>query len=352
MKVFVRTLYVLTITLSLFLATYFTSYRFARIENKQILNIFVWGDFFPEETFRKFEADTGIKLIVNHYTSNEELILKLENTKGAGYDLVFPSDYGVTALREKGLLKPLDKTKLDFIHRIEPYLLDRDFDPKNQFSLPYFWEVYGLALEKKRLSIPFTPSLSILFEGDSKVVMTADPVEALDFASHYLYGYKNTLSPSEEHQVIKLLKEQKKRVEAYTDDRVQYMISSEDCPVAILRVSFFWKNYPEFSHLQIFLPKEGLFTTIENIALSAESEHLDAAYQFINFVYKPEIMAAQLDLSPLFPACQDALPLASFVNIPRYHEVFAEVQSRSDFFFTHYIIPRERIRPTWVEIKS
>ncbi len=352
MKLFIRSLYVVTITLFLFLATYFASYTCSKTDDKNILNIFVWGDFFPEETFRKFEAETGIKLIINHYTSNEELILKLETSKGLGYDLVFPSDYGITELREKGLLKPLDKSKLDFLPRIEPYLLDRNFDPKNQFSIPYFWEVYGLALEKKKISGPFIPSLSLLFEGNSKVVMTADPVEALDFASHYLYGYRNTLSQNEEYQVINLLKEQKKRVEAYTDDRVQYMISSEDCPIAILRVSFFWKNYNEFPHLQIYLPKEGLFTTIENIALSCESKHLDAAYKFINFIYKPEIMAAQLDLSPLFPACKDALPFAQFVNIPRYHEIFKEVRSRNDFYFTHYVIPRERIRPTWVEIKS
>ncbi len=352
MKVFIRSLYGLAITFLIFFITYFASYSSLKSEDKNILNIFVWGDFFPEETFRKFEAETGIKLIVNHYTSNEDLILKLENTKGAGYDLVFPSDYGVTSLREKGLLKSLDKSKLIFLDRIEPYLLNRDFDPKNQFSIPYFWEVYGIAFEKKKIQTPFTPSLSALFEGNYKVVMTNDPVEALDFASHYLYGYKETLSPHEEKNVIKLLKDQKKRVEAYTDDRVQYMISSEDCPLAIMRVSFFWKNYNEFSHLQIHLPKEGLFTTIENIALSALSKHEDAAYKFINFIYQPEIMAAQLDLSPLFPACQDALPFVTFKDIPRYHEIFNEVQNRNDFFFTHYIIPQAKIRPTWVEIKS
>jgi spermidine/putrescine transport system substrate-binding protein len=315
----------------------------------QFLEFVVIADFFPEETLREFELETGIQLNINHYASNEELVLKLEKSGGQGYDLVFPSDYAVTALREKGLLHPLDHTKLDFWERLEPYLLNRPFDPENRYSLPYFWEVYGIATEKNK---SYPHSLSAIFSGDHPVVMTADAVEAIDFAAHYLYGYREHLSIEEEASILHLLREQKLRVEAYTDDRVQYIIASENCPTAIMRVSFFWKNYDELTHMQIHLPKEGLFTTIENVALSVKSQHVDEAYKFMNFVYKKESMAKQLELSPLFPACKDALPLASFADIPRYHEIFAEIQERDDFYFTHYLLPPHRIRPFWVEVKS
>ncbi len=352
MKLFIRFFYIFLITLFILFTTYFISYSFSKNSDPNTLNIFVWGDFFPEETLKKFEEETGIHLNVNYYGSNEELILKLESTKGVGYDLVFPSDYAVTALKQKNLLAPLNKGNLDFMNRIEPYLLDLKFDRKNEHSVPYSWEVYGITHETKKLPRNFQPSLAALFEGTYKVIMTADPVEAIDFASHYLFGYKNTLSSKEETKVIQLLKNQKKRVEAYTDDRVQYMISSEDCPVALMRVSFFWKNFEAFPHLQIYLPREGVFTTIENVSISAGAEHIDAAYKFINYIYKPEIMAKQFDLSPLFPACTDTLPFTSLGNIPRYYEILKEVQSRNDLFFTHYLIPQSKIRPTWVEIKS
>jgi spermidine/putrescine transport system substrate-binding protein len=352
MKFFVRTLYVILITFILFGVTYFSSYTTSKIRKKNILNIFVWGDFFPEEVLENFEKETGIKLNVNFYTCNEELILKLESSDGVGYDIVFPSDYGVTTLRQKGLLKPLDKSKFDFMDKIEPYLLNRPFDPNNDFTIPYFWEVYGMAYEKSKIDSTYKASLKDLFEGDQKVIMTADPVEAVDFASHYLFGYKKYLTSDEKKSVIDLLKKQKKHVEAYTDDRVQYMISSENCPLAILRVSFFWKNYEDLSHLKLLLPKEGIFTSIENVALSKNAEHLDAAYQFINYIYKPEIMAKQLDLSPLFPACQETLLHTNLMELERYPELFKEIQRRNDFFFTHYVIPQESIREAWVEIKS
>jgi spermidine/putrescine transport system substrate-binding protein len=353
MKTFIRALYVFLISLFLLSVTYFSSATFSKPKKNNVLNLFVWGDFFPEETIREFEEETGIKINLNFYTSNEELILKLENTDGNGYDLVFPSDYGVTTLKEKNLLKPIDKSQINFFDSIEPHLLNRSFDPGNKYTIPYFWEVYGITQEKTKIKNDFVPSIKTLFEGDHKVIMTGDPVEALDFASHYLYGYKDELNKTEKKEVVKLLQKQKKRVEAYSDDRVQYMLTSEDCPVAILRVSFFWKNYSELNHVEIFLPKEGVFTTIENVALSKNAKNLDAAYKFINFVYRPEIMAYQLDMCPLFPARKDALPFTDFAEtIPRYHELFDEITTRQDFYYTHYLLPQSEIRQAWVEIKN
>jgi spermidine/putrescine transport system substrate-binding protein len=353
MKLFIRCLYVFLISLFLLSFTYFCSANFSNPKKSNVLNVFVWGDFFPEETIREFEAETGIKVNMNFYTSNEELILKLENTDGHGYDVVFPSDYGVTTLKEKNLLKPLDHSELDFFDTLEPHIVNQKFDPKNEFSIPYFWEVYGIAYEKNKIGSNFSPSLKSLFQGNHKVIMTGDPVEALDFAAHYLYGFKEALNSEEKKEVIKLLKAQKKNVEAYSDDRVQYMISSEDCPIAILRVSFFWKNYSELNHVEIYLPKEGVFTTIENVALSKNAKNIDAAYKFINFIYRPDIMAKQLDLCPLFPARKDALPYTNFAEaIPRYHAVFDEVSKRDDFYYTHYLLPQSEIRQAWVEIKN
>ncbi len=352
MKILIRSFFIFLITLALLSSTYFVSQTFNSLKTKPTLNIFIWGDMFPEAIFKQFEKETGIHLVVNFYTSNEDLIVKLENTKGSDYDLVFPSDYGVTSLVEKGLLKPLEKCKLQFLDRIEPYLMNRVFDPNNTYSIPYNWEVYGITEEKSKTTNSFIPSLSLLFEGNNKVVMTDDPVEAFDFAAHHLYGYKTTLSSREEYEVMNLLKHQKKHVEAYTDNRVQYMISSKDCPTALMRVSFFWKHYNELSHLQIHLPKEGVFTSIETVAISAKSKNLDSAYKFINYIYKPESMAASLSESPLFPACKDVLPLTPYADIPRYQELFNEIKSRDDLYFTHYLIPKKRYRPAWVEIKS
>ena len=191
MKIFVQVFYIVLISASFLIATYFPTYL--KKTDPKTLNIFVWGDFFPEKTFLKFEQETGIRVQVNYYVSNEELILKLEKTKGMGYDIIFPSDYAVKILKEKDLLQPIDHTKLTFKEHIEPSLLNQYFDPNNTFSFPYFWEVYGMALEKNLYPKGCFPSLALLFEKTNrKVVMTADPVEAITFATHYLYGKKKT----------------------------------------------------------------------------------------------------------------------------------------------------------------
>ena len=145
------------------------------ITPKPALNIFVWGDFFDEKTLSLFTKETGIPIHVHYYTSNEELLLKLEKTNGAGYDLLFPSDYTVPLLKEKGLLQPLDHSRLP-IASIDPSLLGLPFDPENS-TLPYFWEIYG---------ITWKGDLDPLFHGHQKVVMIQDPTEAFSLASLHL----------------------------------------------------------------------------------------------------------------------------------------------------------------------
>ena len=326
----IKFLYIFFISLAIFSASYLPSYLSKKPE--PTLNIFVWGDFFPEETFRQFEKETGIKINPNYYTSNEELILKLEKTQGAHFDLLFPSDYAVTSLKEKNLLKPLDKKRLTHLQRIDPPLLNRPFDPENTFSLPYFWEIYGLTIDG---------SLDSLFDGNRRVVMMQDPVEIFSVASHYLN------SPKETAPVLDLLKRQKEFIEAYTDHRAHYLVSSIDPPIAILRSSFFFKHSDTLSHF--YPPKNGTFATIENVALSASSEHVDEAYKFIEFIYRPEIMALQIDKGPLFPACRDALTFTTIPLTPRYFELL-ETLSPNDLYF--FNIPSETVRPLWVEVQA
>src|SRR3990167_11377459 len=98
----IRLLYLFLLSSAIFSVGYLPNYFTKKPE--PTLNVFVWGDFFPEETFHKFEKETGIKINPSYYTSNEELLLKLEKTDGKGYDLIFPSDYAVNILAQKKLL--------------------------------------------------------------------------------------------------------------------------------------------------------------------------------------------------------------------------------------------------------
>ncbi len=133
--------------------------------DENTLNVFAWGDILDPDVIARFQKKTGIHVNLNYYSSNEELIVKLRATQGAGYDLIIPSDYAVNVLAEENLLKPLDRSQLGFWPKIDPNLLNHFFDPDNRYSIPFEWEIYGFGIDADYFAAhPTRPSWKMIFE--------------------------------------------------------------------------------------------------------------------------------------------------------------------------------------------
>ena len=75
------------------------------------MNLAIWSNYVKPEILQEFEKRTGVKVQVSNYSSNEELLAKLQ-AGASGYDVVVPSDYMVFAMSKLGLFKELDYTQL------------------------------------------------------------------------------------------------------------------------------------------------------------------------------------------------------------------------------------------------
>ena len=71
------------------------------------LFIYNWTEYTPPELVAKFEAETGIKVTVDTYDSNETLLAKLQ-AGATGYDLVVPSQNFVPILVSEGLIQKVN----------------------------------------------------------------------------------------------------------------------------------------------------------------------------------------------------------------------------------------------------
>lgn len=352
MKYLLRTFYILAVASLCLLLLYIPFQPLHRTE-KSHLDVFVWGDLLLPQSIKKFERETGISVTVHYYTSNEELLVKLKQQKGR-YDIIFPSDYAVKILSNEGYLMPIDPTRLDFITSLDPFLLNCEFDPHNRFSYPYLWETYGIVVDQNHLGKSLPKSWAPLFDENVthyKIAMTPDPIEATALASFYLYGNLRPLSHNEIQKVLSLLKQQRKWVEAYADYRAKYLITTENCPVALLKSAFLPNIAPLNANVHFFYPEGPIFTTIENMAITSTCKNTDAAYTFMNYFFKPNIMAEQIKMCPLFPANSGALRLASGLD-ERFFKAHEEAIERQNFLFFYYFIPPDTIRKIWVDSKS
>jgi spermidine/putrescine transport system substrate-binding protein len=79
---------------------------------QQELNLYTWAEYVPADVIADFEDATGIKVNYTNFETNEEMLAKLENSKGGDYDLVIASDYIINVAVQEGLVAELDKSKI------------------------------------------------------------------------------------------------------------------------------------------------------------------------------------------------------------------------------------------------
>ncbi len=325
---------------------------------KKSINVFAWGDILDPTVVAEFEKTSGIKVNLNFYASNEEMIVKIKATGGEGYDLIVPSDYSVEILGKEGLLKDIDKSQLTFYSNLNPLLLNHDFDPGNRYSIPFEWEVFLLGIDKEYFKDhPLNPSWKMLFDDETiryRITMSNDPIQTLFMASYYLFGPlkpPQQLTSDQLGRITKLLISQKKWVNAYADFRADYFLATKNSAVAVSSSSYLWRTMKKFPFVGYVIPKEGTFLTIENFCIPQTSEKEHLTYQLINFLYTRKSMKAHFDSYGIFPATLDVLDDLDIDGPTRDLISLASPELRTTHFI-RLLSSQENIRDAWVQIKT
>ena len=87
------------------------SRAFAAGELGDTLNFTTWPNYFAQENFDKFTADTGVAINVSVFGSNEEMLAKLQ-AGGTGWDVFVPTNYTISTYKDLDLIEPLDLSRL------------------------------------------------------------------------------------------------------------------------------------------------------------------------------------------------------------------------------------------------
>lgn len=335
-------------------ALYWPKWKAVKYDDRTI-NVFVWGDILAPAVVADFEKETDIKINLSYYSSNEELIVKLKATQGQGYDLIIPSDYAVNLLAKDHLLKKLDKSKFAYWPAINPALLGHYFDPDNTYSLPFEWELFGFGIDQNYFKHhPTTPSWSMIFDPNVmhyKITMNNDPIEAVTFASFYLYGNTDQLHPHQIQEVKQLLIRQKPRVTAYASFRGDYFLATHNVALAVASTSYIWRTKRLFDFVDFAIPKEGSFITIENFCIPKPSQKEDLVYQFINYLCRPQSVVTHFKTYALFPATLHALDQLE-ADEQAMQFMRSAPQDFENYHFIRNALPQKDILDIWVDVKA
>lgn len=117
----------------------------------QTLRIYNWGEYTGEHIIGDFEKETGAKVVVENFDSNEQMYIKVAN--GESYDLLVPSDYMIERLIQEDLLQKLDKSRLDCMDKLAESVTGLPYDPDNDYSVPYFWGTVGIVYDTNKVDL-------------------------------------------------------------------------------------------------------------------------------------------------------------------------------------------------------
>jgi spermidine/putrescine transport system substrate-binding protein len=309
------------------------------------LHFLNWTDYIAPEIIANFEATYGVKVIVDNFDANEDMIAKVR-AGGTGYDLVTPSDYAVQTLASEGLLQPLDKTLLSNASHIDPTLLDKYFDKGNVYSIPYMYGITGIAYNKK--TFPTAPDswstvfdITALEQYKGQFSMLDDEREVPGAALKYLGYSLNETSPAAIAKVQELLIAQKPFLASYNSSDVNRKLASEEylfahawSGMAMQARNGLGDEFSGNENIGFFIPKEGGMIWMDNMVVLKESPNAYTAQVFMNYLLDPTVAAANTEYIGYLTPNKDAIPLLDPAISALYAEGFSpspEVMQRLEW---------------------
>lgn len=117
----------------------------------QTLHVYNWGEYTGENIISGFEELMGAKVIMDNFDSNEQMYIKVAN--GDAYDVLVPSDYMIQRMMQEKMLQKLEpETRKECLGELADAIKGLPYDPKNEYSIPYFWGTVGIVYDKTKVS--------------------------------------------------------------------------------------------------------------------------------------------------------------------------------------------------------
>jgi spermidine/putrescine-binding protein len=256
------------------------------------LAIYIWSDYVAPDTILNFEKEFGVKVTMDFYDSNEEMLAKLQ-AGARGYDIIVPSSYIVEVLIATGLAAPIHHQYLTNWRNLSPIFLDRTFDPGNRYTMPWMWGVTGFAYRRDRIPDP-PPSWAIFHDRRYRGKMTQvdDGRDVLGAWLRYRgHSLNSTDRPQLEAAKFDAI-EAKKNLKAYVSAPVKSQLISGDVWVAQL-----WNGDAEQARMEqpalgYVIPNEGCTVWLDSLVVPRGTAHPRAAHEFMNYVLRPPVEAA------------------------------------------------------------
>jgi spermidine/putrescine transport system substrate-binding protein len=266
------------------------------------LKFYNWAQYVNPENTKGYEAATGVHFEESNFTSNEQLLTKLQTTKGQKtYDIIVPDADHVRIEKDLGLLMKLDHSLIPNLKNLAPHWRQVSYDPGNVYSVVKDTGITCFTLRKDRVKTELTTWKDFFdflpHSGDLTVNFIESPSEVIGVALNSLGYSMNTDDESQLSQVRDLLLSVKPYVdtvnEVYVND---FQAGKVDLGITYsgdgLRIQAARKKEGD---IDVIAPEGKSEIWTDNWAISAYAPDPVAAHAWINYILQPEVNAKEMD---------------------------------------------------------
>ncbi|HYF38063.1 MAG TPA: spermidine/putrescine ABC transporter substrate-binding protein [Gemmatimonadales bacterium] len=256
------------------------------------LRLYIWSDYLALDTIPNFEREFGVRVSLDTYESNEEMVAKLQ-AGASGYDIVVPSGYIVPVMAALDLIAPVRRQYLPNFENLAPIFRDLPSDPGNRHTVPWQWGTSGIAYRADKVSLPIE-SWGVFHEPRfrGKMTMMDDGREVIGSQLRYRGRSLNSTDPAELSQARSDAIAAKAQLKAYISAPVKSQLISGDVWIAQLWNGDTAQAKAEQPEIQYVIPNEGCTIWIDSMCITRNAPHPRAAHEWMNYILRPEVGAA------------------------------------------------------------
>ncbi|MGL4562774.1 MAG: ABC transporter substrate-binding protein [Brevinema sp.] len=268
-------------------------------KSSEKLRIYMWTDNIPQDVYDDFTKETGIEIIEDAISSNEEMYTKIKSSLGI-YDIVTPSlDYAEIMIKE-GLVEEINTNLIPNISNIDPQLMNdiKQIDPRGKFMVPFAFGPTLIAYDDRYVSNKIN-GFDIFSNPDykNKMLLLNDMREVVGSALLTL-GYTISETNKEAmNKLTELLTTWKSNILrfdsdtfhlAYANGEVNIVHGYLDTIIPVL-------SPEKLEHTKFIVPNKGGMVWIDSFLVLQNAPNKVAALKFINFIHRPQIYARIMD---------------------------------------------------------
>ncbi|HEX5380447.1 MAG TPA: polyamine ABC transporter substrate-binding protein [Phenylobacterium sp.] len=293
------------------------------------LHLYNWSDYIDPKLLTDFTAETGIKVVYDTFDSNEVLETKVLQGQ-TGYDLVVPSNHNVPRYVAAGAIQPLDKSRLTGLGNLWPQIMAHmePFDPGEKHTVPYMWGTIGIGYNPEALArrlpgmkidswaIAFDPKVLAKLK-DCGVYWLDASEDMYAVAMNYQGRNPNSTNLADYQAATDMMVKARPFVRKFHSSEYINALANGDICLAIgysgdvLQARSRAEEAGGKVKVAYAIPKEGSQVWFDVFAIPKDAPNPDAAYRFLDYMLRPEVIARASNFTQYANANQAATRLVA-----------------------------------------